>query len=483
MTINGLELEEISSMLRTEVLGASHFDSALVLASLYGRLHWDNISGFFSDEELEQALFERWKSEFKAFKGQDRGDGSWCHLVTRAYASGGHTRLLRQLANGLDDVGIPQSLIVSQKVAKKTSKTLSKPLRNVRVMSGNLAQRARGCFAAGQAADVVLMHIHPDDIVAALAARALRQSGKKVLFVNHADHVFSFGPGAADAVLEICATGWKTTQQRRHALAQHFMGIPITSEREKMPPEREVREGPILTIGGPGKYQPSSELNFSRFLQDLLNKVPNDAVLIGPTGNEAWWADLRDKFPKRVHFKGVLPPDEVKREYLKASCYVDSFPMDGGTTFSEAMMQGVAAFGLNRQSALGISPADGVRCNSEKDLYIEVSDFLSGGEFPKKVRLARQEIATELSTEGTVRRVQASSQGQGADLPASLSSLGNRSIDYNAESWKAAGRLQLPKRLWRKLPISTRIRLMHQVRQTSLSKETLRALRKCILFG
>jgi hypothetical protein len=478
-----VELDAISYLLRTEALEAKTFDCALVFASLYGQLHWNNISGFFADENLEQALFERWKDEFITASDPKEGDGIWCHIVTRAYEAGGHTRLMLQLANGLDDCGVRQSLIVSEKLPEKMRPGFLGPLRSIQILTGNLAQRTLRCFAAGLLADVVLMHIHPSDIVAALAARGLQQAGKTVLFVNHADHVFSFGPGAADAVLEISAIGWKTTKERRHVRAQYFLGIPITSEREPMLIEREDREGPILTIGSPDKYRPASELNFARFLERLLNRVANDAVIIGPNGSEAWWSDLRTKFPDRVHFKGILPYDAVKQEYQHASCYVDSFPMDGGTTFSEAMMQGLASFGLNRQSSLGISPADEVRCNNEEELINEVSGFLGGGEFPDRIKWARRKIAADLSREATVRRVKDSARGQGVGIPASLSSLGNRSIDYNAENWRAAGQLHIPRRLWRNLPIVTRLRLFQQVGKKGLSKQTLKILRKRILLG
>ena len=46
MAKHTIELDEISLLLRTEALQARDFNSALLLASLYGLLHWENISGF-----------------------------------------------------------------------------------------------------------------------------------------------------------------------------------------------------------------------------------------------------------------------------------------------------------------------------------------------------------------------------------------------------------------------------------------------------
>lgn len=483
MNTSKLDLDELSFLLRHESLSASNFCIALVFASLYGRLHWSNNSGFLSDEELENSLFERWKNELRTVRRPDRVSGSWCHLLSRPYVSGGHTRLLRQLANGLDDCGQSQYMIVTQEVNAKTAASLPVALQNIIALKGNLAQRAQECLEAGLRAEVVVMHTHPDDIVAALAARAMRQLGTKVLFINHADHVFSFGHGAADAVLEISAIGWKATQLRRHAQAQHFMGIAIRSEKDELAAETTSRSGPILSIGSPVKYQPSTELNFANFLERLLCKVPNEVVLIGPKGTEAWWASLRARFPDRVQFMGVLPPNAIQQFYRRASCYVDSFPMEGGTAFPEAMSHGIAAFGLNRKSALGFSPADAVRCDGEDDLVAEIAEFLGGGPFPEKMRLARERIAREMSREATVRRLRASTQGQGAELPAYLAALGTSSLDYFAKSWEDKGQLVLPRKLWRLLPILTRIRLVQSVSRLQMSRRTSSELRKRILFG
>jgi hypothetical protein len=480
------DLEALSGFLRCQSLATQSFNDALVCASLYGRLHWDNISGLFSDDSFEQALFEKWRQEFcigDKIEREQIVEGGLCHILTRYYPSGGHSRLFRQISKGIADRGLTQSLIVTQKTLPRSIKHFPDYLASTLVLSGNMAQRARDIYAKARNADTVLLYTHPDDIGGALAARALRSEGIKVLFVNHADHVFSFGPGACDSVLEICATGWKTTQERRSPKAQSFMGIPMTSASEYVPVSKTNRSGPILSIGGPGKFRPSSELSFPQFLADLLEAVPNDVVLIGPTIKQEWWKLVLERFPGRIQLMGIQPPEVLEKEYCRASCYVDSFPMDGGTVFSEAVLSGLPAFSLNSQAALGISPADALRCAGPKELVAAVSSYLNGGTYPFEIEAVQSLIATDFNNEATVERIINAANGDKVPLPDYLLRLGNRSPDYNVLNWRANSELHIPKRAWRKLSFITKLRLFYNSRLLKLSSKTARTLKRRIILG
>ncbi len=480
------DLEILSSFLRHEALTAKNFNDALACASLFGRLHWDNISGFFGDDAFEQALFEKWRGEFRDLPERNRPDTkpkTWAFVLSQVFSGGGHSRLLRQLSSGLADYDITQSLVVTRRAASDVLNALPDHLASKRVLRGSLTHRSVSLFGALRDEDVVLLLNNPDDIGAALAARALRERGVRVLFLNHADHVFSFGPGAADTVLEICATGWKTTAERRSAHAQHFMGIPLVSDGSTRSPIRSNTTGPILSIGGPIKYKPSSSLDFSAFLDRILKLVPNDVVLIGPSRKESWWADVSRKHPDRLHLMGVQPPETVRSEFGRASCYVDSFPMDGGTVFSEAIMNGLPSFGLNRNAALGISPADALRCDGVDQLVSNVTEYLSSGAYSAELASVQNQIRHEFSNAAVAARVLHAANGVAEPLPDYLAALGNRSPDYNAENWREDARLHCPKRIWRKLSLGARARIFRKVGDLGLSRAVAREIRHRIWIG
>lgn len=480
------DLNALSTFLKVESLSMKNFNDALVCASLYGRLHWDNISGYFGDDEFERMLFEKWEEQFHhgpqaSYRNEQKG--KWCHILTQAYPTGGHSRLFRRLSNGLADRDIEQSLIIARKSSRKVLKSLPSYFTSTTVLFGNAASRARATYAQARKADVVLLHNHPDDIGTALAARALQRDGTQVLFVNHADHVFSFGVGACDLVLEICATGWKTTLERRAPKAQSFMGIPMTSASVKAPERQSDRSGPILSIGGPGKYRPSSKLSFPNFLAELLEAVPNDVVLIGPSPREEWWRPLLEKFPLRIHLLGIQPPEVLEKEYRRASCYVDSFPMDGGTVFTEAVLSGLPSFSLNSEAALGISPADALRCTGPKELVSALASFLNGGTYPFEIEAVRELIEKDFTNEATVERVIRAAHGDAVPLPDYLIKLGNRSPDYNAVNWHAGSQLHIPKRAWRKFSLKTKFHIFRKAERLEISPINARLLKRRIAFG
>ena len=77
------ELMALSDLLRAQTLHASTLNDALTFARLYARLHWDNISGFFSDEDLEQALFEHWKNKLPGARLPKMPPVDFLHVVTQ----------------------------------------------------------------------------------------------------------------------------------------------------------------------------------------------------------------------------------------------------------------------------------------------------------------------------------------------------------------------------------------------------------------
>lgn len=479
------ELAKLSVLLRNTALGARTFEDALSLARLYGRLHWQNISGFFADAEFEELLFDRWKDQITGPSSPTpTAQDAWCHVASKLYPHGGHSKLFRALYDELAARGTGQSLILTRKLAKNGEQVIAGITDSTQILKGSLDQRCRDLFRHAVSNNTVVLHIHPDDIAAALVARALREAGVTVLYVNHADHVFSFGTSTADCVLEICATGWRASKERRGAPPHAFMGIPmLTSQTGRPPVALHSQTGPVLSVGIQQKYSPTEELNFARFLEDLMARIPNDVLLIGPKASDPMWQNLRAKYMDRLKIPGPQPHNVVQKEIEAACCYVDSFPLDGGTVFSQALLSGTPSFGLNRQASPGVSPIDLLRCSSEMELAESIVQCVSGNvDLPAQNRAA-DDVADLLSRQNVVDRVLDAAKGTHADLPDSLRQAGNRSIDYNADRWRADGRIVLPSDIWRQVSMSSRLSLWRDARRLDLSAQTRRTLTKKLLVG
>ncbi len=469
-------LDTLSDLLRSAVLESGNLNDGLALLRIYARLHWDNISGHFGDEPLEMAFFQKWKHHALRTPQPPLPHTSFLHIATQTYGQGGHSRLLWRLAKGLSAYGT-QTLLLTD---FRKSNHISDFPGTITRLRGKPAVCAAAIVAAAQHAEAILLHIHPDDAGAAFAARILSSQGKRVLFVNHADHVFSLGPGAADVVLEICMTGWKTTRDRRSARAQSFMGIPIVDENKPLHAHSAPREGPIVSMGGGGKFQPMPGLSFPDFLMELLPKVKNNVVLIGPSHKDVWWNEVTDAFPGRIQLRGPLPPPEVEDILKSASCYIDSFPLDGGTAYPQAAAMGVPCFAPNASNASGVSPSEELRFETLEYLQTSLTSYLNGGAYPFNLSAVQDRLMHDFSNAAVAKRVQNAAQGCLVAPLEYLPPLGQRDSDYNARRWADQNTVQLPKRRWRDISTKARLSLYLTIRKADLPDGVKRGINRML---
>ncbi|MCQ0091073.1 hypothetical protein [Roseovarius sp. M141] len=461
-------LKTFSSILASAVLSSGSLNDGLALLRLYARLHWDNISGHFGNESLEESFFEKWADSSLKSTQPALPKADFLHIATQTHVQGGHSRLIWRLSAGLSGHGT-QALLLTD--ARKGNHVAEFPGPVTR-LKGKPSARAAAIVAAAQNAGTILLHTHPDDAAAAFAARVLWAQNKKILFVNHADHVFSLGPGAADVVLEICMTGWKTTRDRRAARTQSFMGIPIVDDDvASVSSHIAPRNGPIVSMGGPGKFRPTPGLSFPDFLMELLPHVANDVILIGPSHKDDWWADVTTAYPDRVHLRGPLPQGEVEDILKSASCYIDSFPLDGGTAYPQAAALGVPCFAPNASNASGVSPSEKLRFETVDALASALKTFLNGGAYPFDLGAVQKSLVQDFSNAAVAERVISAAQGNVVAPLDYLPPLGRRDSDYNARRWVDQHEIALPKRLWRDLSAGARLHLYLQIRRAALPED------------
>jgi hypothetical protein len=469
-------LDTLSDILRSAVLESGNLNDGLALLRIYARLHWDNISGHFGDEPLEVAFFQKWKHHALSTPQPPLPHTSFLHIATQTYGQGGHSRLLWRLAQGLSTHGT-QTLLLTD--PRKSNYVAGFP-GSITKLHGKPAARAAAIVAAAQDAETILLHIHPDDAAAAFAARVLHAQGKRVLFVNHADYVFSLGASAADVVLEICMSGWITTRDRRKPRAQSFMGIPIVDDNAQLSTHAAPRNGPIVSMGGGGKYHPTPGLSFPDFLMGLLPHIKNDVVMIGPSNKQPWWEDVTKAFPGRIKLCGPLPPTQVEEILKSASCYIDSFPLDGGTAYPQAAAMGVPCFAPDAPNASGTSPIEDLRFDTVDALQAALASYLNGGSYPFDMKTVQDRLIQDFSDSVVAGRVIKAAKGTLVAPPAYLPPLCRRDSDYEARRWAEQNSVHLPKRLWRDISIVARFSLYRAIRQANLPKDLKRGVTKML---
>ena len=133
------------------------------------------------------------------------------HVFSRTLSVGGHTRMVWRWM-GLDD-GRSHSVAVTRQGRRDVPPELVAMAEDtggsVTVLDrahGDVLARARALHELATHADVVILHIDPEDIVPVVAFGD-RSGLPPILYLNHADHLFWLGVGIADLVVNLRRSG------------------------------------------------------------------------------------------------------------------------------------------------------------------------------------------------------------------------------------------------------------------------------------
>ncbi|WP_194791763.1 hypothetical protein [Pseudomonas sp. UFMG81] len=376
MTVRSTVLADFIGALVARVSAEPDLDKAIKHARFLGELLWKNAFGVYQLIDLEQALLER----FEPVSLPQRAPRlcRYGHVLTKAYDTGGHTRLVERLVGSvaLDD----SAVIVLTSASDLAAQRLGKARHGVRRVPRHACGTARVMALMEEFSryETLVLYIHPHDIEAALAAGlAKKHAGIRVLLFNHADHVFTFGLGVADRVLEISHFGWQLRGVRKTTDRSLFVGIPLD-----LPSIRDtscVRDGPVVAAGTAYKFRPALDWSFPDFVQALCKRIKRNVHIVGPRMLvDWWWWSAQVVLGRRLTLHRRLGHADYLAFISGASAYVDSFPFVGGTAFAEVMGRGVSCFGV-LTGTHGYSPADLLKSSSVEQLLEALTHYVQSG--------------------------------------------------------------------------------------------------------
>jgi len=354
-------VDKIIQNIRSKVI-SSNLEDSLRLAKLYGNLMWNNQSESFVDLDLETILYEKLvNSGFKPKVNQVRYRSAMLHCLTEAYDSGGHTRVVERLATERHFYE-HQDVLITGICSKNALQHFN--ARGITICT----QRKSGLDAISEITELmsrygyVLLHINPDDIISALAARFLKGSGTRIGLYNHADHCFTFGITSCDVVFEVSSLGTEIGRRYRKLVLSGFAGIPL--DFPCLPPKTE--ELPyVLSSGSAYKYDLRSGSLFTKAVGSLLMRSQLSLVIIGIGRLPKNACKSLTRFQEEGRLK--ILPHVSRATYLdhlkRASCYLDSYPVCGGSAFPEAVIYEKKCVGL-KCKVMGYSPADMLRVSN-----------------------------------------------------------------------------------------------------------------------
>ena len=350
------ELERL--LARTEqALAEDRLEEAAVRAQVSASFAWLNHTGVFACERLEAVLQEigRRIASSPPVRQQVRSR-SVLHVATQVYPTGGHTQMLANWIRQDRSHRHELALVAQgdQPLPKKVGDALEgRPALRLDDHPDSLVNRAQRLRRAMREVETVVLHVHPHDVVPALALAD--EDGPTVWFVNHADHVFWVGAGAAHRIVNLRESGARLNVERRgvgpgqQALLIRPVALPDrTVGRAEAKRRLGVAEGlfVVASAAAGSKYEPIDGVGFLDVLEPLLARRDDVRLLVAGPSPDGRWAELERRGRGRA--LGLLPDAGPLLD--AADIYVDSFPVASLTSMLEAAGRGVPVVSLRPPS-------------------------------------------------------------------------------------------------------------------------------------
>lgn len=352
--------------------GRGRDEPAAVAAMTAATFAWCNPTGVFASGALEEVLADlaaRLPQPAAAVPGRPAGvRPRVLHVVSQVYGTGGHTQMLANWLR-LDTDREHHVCLTGQgdrEVPDKLTAVLASHDSLVRLDARHrrLVDRAAELRDLARAHDHVVLHVHPNDVVAAIGLAARTDGRPEVLLVNHADHVFWVGVSAADRVVNLRQSGARLNVERRGVPeARNAFVVRPLQLREREHPRAEARAAlglppdalVVASAADTYKYAAAGGETLLDVLLPAVRDVPGAELHVAGPAPDGEWSVLAEQGLGRAW--GLLP--DVHTFLEAADVYVDSYPFSSLTSMLEAAAMGTPVLTLRPGGdELGVLGAD-----------------------------------------------------------------------------------------------------------------------------
>ncbi|RYZ77822.1 MAG: hypothetical protein EOP05_00340 [Proteobacteria bacterium] len=285
------------------------------------------------------------------------------HVLTRAYMTGGHTRVVERWIAASNSE--PHSVVLisqgGRPVPQKLTEAVEASGGTIFILDEVLSlQKASVLRGIGQSHQKVIIHSHTYDVVPTLAFSGACFA-KPVFIYNHADHLPWIGCAVADGVINFRKAGAQLTRERRGISNTIFLPLPI-SKLAPLARDVESRQAAkarlgfpdaqiILTMASGYKYEPVGDLNFQKMTLKVLDLNPKAVLfVIGPNPDDKIWTKAIEKSSGRLMVKGRIPFSDLQDVLSAADLTIDSYPLGSTTALLDLASLGIPALALNLAS-------------------------------------------------------------------------------------------------------------------------------------
>lgn len=285
--------------------------------------------------------------------------GHVLHVLTEAYVTGGHTRMVWRWIES--DPERRHSVVMTRQGALMVPPQLQAAVRRaggqVTVLNqrrGNLLAWASDLRRLGMSCTMIVLHQHPFDAVPTLAF-ADKARCPPILYLNHSDHTFWLGAAISDLIVNQRRSGADLAVRRRGVSADRLGLLPIVLPATPAAgglPRRAAREElglaadavVLLSIARPHKYHPLGNVDFLAAVVPVLKAHPQAVLLVAGPVSSPFWQEAARQTGGRVRALGRV--DDTAHLYAAADIYLDSLPVTSITSILEAASCGMPALSL-----------------------------------------------------------------------------------------------------------------------------------------
>jgi len=363
----------------------NRFRSAAVSLQSAARFAWYNHPGMFQSADLEVLAAQIGEHLPPPHGTGVELTGHVVHVLSQAYAAGGHTRLVwRWIENdatrinsvvltGQQGIPVPQQLADAVAASGGRIVSLGEASSNLLVRAAELKRIAES------GADTIVLHVHPYDVVPSIA---LVNVPARIVFLNHADHVFWVGGAISDVVADIRPAGQQLSIAERNRSGSLSTIVPIPLTAPPATDKRLARERlglahdavVIISIASGYKYGASPGHHFVDIHRDFVLAHPEVVLLvIGPTSDGRWQV-VSDETGGRFRAVGMV--QGLEDYYGAADIYVDSIPFASLTSLLDAAVRGIPVLALSQTVADSVLTSNDLSLAGQGVHYSDRSGYI-----------------------------------------------------------------------------------------------------------
>lgn len=355
-----------------------------------------NVCGFMSNSEIENELV-RISQKHSTSIDFDFKPNTFLHIMTEAYVTGGHTRVVERWIKNSPDSQTHSLVLTKNTKIEKLPEILVKNVANkngeivVLEDTGSYIKKALALRKLASNYEYIILHVHMFDVVPIIAF-ANMEFKRPIIFFNHADHVFWIGVSISDLVVNLRGYSSLYNEKNRKCFNNTVLPLPIPKKqqanidketnncvniKEQLGFEKDNQV--IVTMACSYKYFPFFEYNFIETSKKILAKNPNAVLLaIGPSPDDKLWNDAQKETNGRLKAIGEID-NEIVQNYLKiADLGLDSFPISSFVSMLEIARYNIPCLSLlTPMNDFDTFKDSGICCKNQEELIDLACEYLN----------------------------------------------------------------------------------------------------------